>query len=224
MEIITSGPIQVNCNRCGECCRKGGPTLHISDAKLLTEGHLSYSDLYTIRSGELVYNNIEDKLINIDFELIKVKELEGQRTCKFFKDQGNECSIYEHRPLQCEKFECWNSEKLMEAFLEDKLTRSILLAGDDSLTIIVNNHEIRCSYETLKELFDDIAEGKDVTQEIFEILQYDADMRPLLAKNLSIKPEYIPLLLGRPLEQTLHMFGFKIEIDIDRNNCLSKIE
>jgi Fe-S-cluster containining protein len=224
MEIVTSGPIQVNCNRCGECCIKGGPTLHISDAKLLKEGHLSYADLYTIRNGQLVYNNIENKLMTIDFELIKVKELEGKKTCKFFVEQGNVCSIYANRPLQCEKFECWNSEKLMEAFTEEKLTRAHLIAGNDSLTIIVNNHEIKCSYETLKELFEDIQEGKDVTQEVFDILQYDAEMRPLLTKKLSINPEYIPLLLGRPLESTLDMFGYKVEIDIDGKNCLTKID
>jgi Fe-S-cluster containining protein len=224
MDIITSGPIQVNCNRCGECCRKGGPTLHITDAKLLTEGHLSYADLYTIRNGEMVYNNIENKLITIDFELIKVKELDGKRVCKFFLDTGNVCSIYDHRPMQCEKFECWNSEKLMEAFVEEKLTRSHLLKGNESIGTIVNNHEIKCSYETLKEIFEEIAQGNDVTEDVFEILQYDIDIRPLLVENLSINADYLPLLLGRPITSTLHMFGYKVELDIDGKNCLIKID
>lgn len=224
MDIITSGPIQVNCNRCGECCRKGGPTLHISDAKLLTLGHLSYSDLYTIRNGELVYNNIEDKLFTIDFELIKIKERTGEKTCKFFIEDGNVCSIYDNRPLQCEKFECWNSEKFMEAFTEEKLTRTHLLADNDALAIIVNNHEVKCSYETLKEMFEDIQEGKDITQEVFDVLQYDTDMRLMLVKKLSIDNDYLPLLLGRPLTSTLHMFGYKVEVDIDGNNCLTKID
>jgi Fe-S-cluster containining protein len=223
LEIIAPSTPQTECRRCGNCCTKGSPTLHVSDAQIIKSGVLKYSQLYTIREGEMVFNNIDNKLVNIDYELIKVREKEGTRTCIFFNSEGNECAIYDNRPAQCKAFECWNTTKLIEAFTEEKLTREHLLEGSKSLLSIVYNHDERCNYLELTELFDSIKEGEDHTADVLEIFRYDTSIRPIISEKLGIASDFMSLLLGRPLTETSIMFGYKVESQEDGSYCLVNV-
>ncbi|MBF0344014.1 MAG: YkgJ family cysteine cluster protein [Nitrospirae bacterium] len=220
MEIVTPFEQQDECIRCGQCCRRGSATLHVADANLIIEGAISYSDLFTIREGELVYNNLDDEFITIDYELIKISEIKGARTCSLFIEDGNACSIYENRPIQCRAYECWNTEGFIDTFNEEKLTREHLLAGNSVLLDVIRAHEERCSYARLAEYVGMIREGKDMVQEVFDALSYDEALRPLLTEKLGVAPEFMPLILGRPLRDTIIMFGYKVEKDQEGNNCL----
>ncbi len=224
MEIVTPAAIQTQCKRCGECCRKGSPTLHVKDSNLIKNKTLTYADLYTIRKGELVYNNIEDELITIDIELIKIKEKEGSRVCFYLKEETNECTIYENRPVQCRAFECWNTDKLLEAFAEEKISREPLVEGDKTIRQIVEEHDEKCSYLILKELFARIQKGDDLVASVLDILRYDTQIRPFLREKLGIPEDFMPLLLGRPLVDTIIMFGYVVEHDEDGNYILKAIE
>ncbi len=222
MEIISSQQFQKECLRCGECCRKGSPTLHLTDAELIKKGTLSYGNLYTIRKGECVYNNINDEVIPIDYELIKIREKGGNRTCIFLMDEGNECSIYEDRPLQCREQECWNPERLESAFQEEeKLTREHLAGDAPVLKEVLEQHEERCSYELLHDAIEKVRNGQDSVHHILNALQYDTDIRPILHEKLGIPYDYLPLLLGRPLVETIKGFGYEVEEDEEGNYCLS---
>jgi Fe-S-cluster containining protein len=219
---------QLECRRCGGCCRKGSPTLHVVDADLIRNGVFSYSDLYTIRKGELVYNNIDDEFVNIDYELIKVREVAGSRRCKYFKDEGEGsaavCAIYKDRPAQCQNFECWNHEKLMSAFSEEKLTRQHLLEGNDVLLELLDRHEEKCSYEMLDEAFKAMRKWQDeASGTILDALQYDTYLRPFIIEKMGVPGEYLDLLLGRPLTETVIMFGYKVEKDEEGNHCLLRM-
>ncbi|WP_420265862.1 YkgJ family cysteine cluster protein [Candidatus Magnetominusculus dajiuhuensis] len=223
MDILTFGS-KAECSRCGQCCVKGSPTLHLGDSQLLKDGTLNYKDLFTIREGELVYNNMDDEFITIDCELIKIREKAGCRTCFFHSEDASSCDIYENRPVQCRAYECWDTEKFMTAFTEDKLTRAELLKGQPSLIEIVNAHDLKCSYKNLEGLFSEIAQGKDYTGEVLEILGYDTYLRPLLIEKTGVPEEYLGLLLGRPLIETVIMFGYKVEKDDEGNYCLLPIQ
>ncbi|MEO5358408.1 MAG: YkgJ family cysteine cluster protein [Nitrospirae bacterium YQR-1] len=211
MEIITPGTPQTQCRRCGDCCTKGSPTLHVMDDVLLIEGTLNYMDIYTIRSGELVYNNVDDEFITLEDELIKIKEKSDSRECIFFINEDNSCRIYEKRPSQCRAFECWNTEKFMSVFAEEKLTRETLLKSNPALLEIVDAHERKCSYRTLSNLFEEIRAGKDLVNEVFSILNYDITLRPLLSDKMGVPNDYMNLLLGRPLTETIVMYGYRVE-------------
>ncbi|MBF0457502.1 MAG: YkgJ family cysteine cluster protein [Nitrospirae bacterium] len=219
MEILTLGS-KAECTRCGDCCMKGSPSLHVGDSMLLKSGTLGYKDLFTIREGELVYNNMEDEFISIDYELIKIREMKGARTCIYFNQEASACGIYEHRPAQCRAYECWDTDNFMATFTDDKLTRTELLKGQTQLIEIVNAHSEKCSYTKLSDLFAAIADGKDLTGEVLEILGYDTYLRPLLTEKSGIPEEYLDLLLGRPLIDTVIMFGYKVEKDNEGNYCL----
>ncbi|MBF0537347.1 MAG: YkgJ family cysteine cluster protein [Nitrospirae bacterium] len=220
MEIVTPFNQQQECIRRGQCCMRGSATLHVADADLIINATVKYSDLFTIREGELVYNNLDDEFVTIDYELIKINEKKGTRTCSFFEEDGSVCTIYEHRPAQCRAYECWNTEGFVSTFNEEKLTREHLLAGNDTLLDIVRTHEDRCSYAMLAELVGMIRDGSDVVAEVFDALSYDEALRSLLTEKLGIAPSFMPLILGRPLADTIIMFGYKVETDQEGNNCL----
>ncbi|MBF0463773.1 MAG: YkgJ family cysteine cluster protein [Nitrospirae bacterium] len=213
MEIITPGTEQTECKRCGDCCTKGSPTLHVIDQVLLMEGTLNYKDIYTIRSGELVYNNVDDEFITIDEELIKIKEKPDSRECIFFNIDDVSCRIYEKRPAQCQAFECWNTEKFLSVFAEEKMTRETLLQSNPALMDIVETHEMKCSYSVLNNLFEEIRSGKDVVNEVFDILSYDMTIRHMLSDKMGVPNDYMNLLLGRPLNETIIMYGYKVETE-----------
>ncbi|KJR43518.1 Uncharacterized protein MCHI_000580 [Candidatus Magnetoovum chiemensis] len=223
MEIVTSYQAQVECNKCGECCVKGSPTLHISDAQLLKEGTLTYNDIFTIRIGELVYNNIEDEFITIDYEVIKVKEKPNSRTCIFLDENSKICTIYDKKPMQCSAFECWNPQRFMDMYSQEKLTREHLLINNKTLMDIVNTHDERCSYDKLTRIVLQIREGKDLVNDVFEIINYDKRIRDIIAEKLGVPVDYIPVLFGRPVVDTIIMYGYKAEEDKDGNLNLTMV-
>lgn len=86
-----------HCIRCGECCLRSSPSLQITDAPLVYESVIKRSDLYSVRVGELVQDNIRDELKVTDTELIKVREKESGGGCIFYDDAEKKCTIYGHR-------------------------------------------------------------------------------------------------------------------------------
>ncbi|RMD54348.1 MAG: hypothetical protein D6828_04845, partial [Nitrospirae bacterium] len=67
------------CLRCGECCRKGSPTLYREDASLLRDKIISMEDVYTLRKGEMAYDPIRERIHPLKSEMIKIKEEEGTK-------------------------------------------------------------------------------------------------------------------------------------------------
>ena len=61
------------CQRCGVCCEKGGPSLHIKDRRLVDSGRIPARCLFTIRQGELARDNVKGTLEPMAAELIKIK-------------------------------------------------------------------------------------------------------------------------------------------------------
>jgi len=53
----------------------------MADASLVYDGFIKLKNLYTIRSGELVRDNIRGELIVNDKEIIKIKEKANSTGC-----------------------------------------------------------------------------------------------------------------------------------------------
>jgi Fe-S-cluster containining protein len=209
------------CERCGECCVNGSPTLHLSDFKLFKENIVTLTDVYTLRKGELVYDNIGEDLDYLKEEMMKIKERPGAKTCIFYDPENRDCQIYETRPLQCVYFECWNPKKFLETLSEDKLSRGDLFNMVPVIREFVETHEERCSYKKLEELFEKTQEGSDdAAEEILGILEYDTAIRPFIVEKLNVPAESTDLIFGRPLIDTIKMFGYKVEKDDEGNYCL----
>ena len=71
------------CERCGTCCLKGGPALHIEDQKLLLQNCIDRESLITIRKGEPVFSLEQKRPEWIKTELIKLKGKHGEWSCIF---------------------------------------------------------------------------------------------------------------------------------------------
>lgn len=201
------------CIRCGTCCQKGGPSFHLEDKALVEKGVVLAKHLYTIRVGELSYDNIKRHLVPATTDIIKIKGQKGSWTCFFLNIQKNQCRIYDHRPLECRTLKCWDTGEIEKIYATNRLTRQDLLSGIEGLWELIKDHQTRCSYEQLKRFVDALegAEKDAALQGLLKIIVYDSEMRKLAIQKVSLDPEMTDFLFGRPFTKTLEGYGFKVK-------------
>ncbi len=205
-----------HCIRCGACCLRSSPILHREDAPLLADGPVRKEHLLTIRQGEGITDNVEEVLRPADQEMIKLKEKNGVGGgCIFFQDHDNSCGIYDWRPLQCRAFNCRDTRKFMKAYERPRLLRRDIVE-DRTLLGLIEEHEKRCSYGLLEDLVKDIpSRGEVVLNALLDLLRFDYELRPFVSQKLGIKTEEMDFYLGRPLIQTIVMFGLRVIREAD---------
>ena len=118
---------------------KGGPTLHEEDAILFAKGILKRSHVYTLRKSEVV-RNIEDTLVALEQEIIKIKGQGEAWSCMFYDDDQGACRIYDHRPLECRALKCWDLRGFKEVMARPCLQRRNLIKPDDGILKIISAH------------------------------------------------------------------------------------
>ncbi len=209
------GP-RTQCIRCGTCCTKGGPTLHEEDAYLFTKGVLDEAGVYTIRKGEVV-RNLDESLIVLDHEMIKIKGQGVSWTCMFYNEDQKACRIYEHRPLECRALKCWDLRELEKAMAKPRLQRKDLIDSKSDIHKIIEAHEKRCAYEILRSAVKELPgpNSEEALQRILDLLQYDYYMRPLVTKRLGIRANALDFFFGRALKATVRMFGLCVKREGD---------
>lgn len=201
------------CRRCGTCCEKGGPAFHIEDRQLIEKGIIPTKFVYTIRQGELAYDNIRRALLPVTTDVLKMKSRGETLCCIFYNEQEMACRIYENRPVECRALKCWDTRELEDIFEKNRLTRKDLLAEVEGLWDLIDEHDRRCSYEKLGQLVARLKQEKSnaIAGQIVEIVEYDNQLRKLVIERGQLDPQILDFLFGRPLEETFHMFGLKIE-------------
>jgi Fe-S-cluster containining protein len=209
------------CLRCGECCRKGSPTLYGDDLGMLHLGMLHRMDLITLRPGEIGFSNATNDLVLLTEERVKVKEKSGTRECLLFEPENNGCRIYENRPLQCQVMECWNPDLYQSLDSHSFLTRRDLLNPDDPLVPVIEAHAKRCALSKLQEALSKIRMDPRLAQEeAMDILQYDLHLREVFEKNHGIGPENQVFLFGRALVDLIPSLGFGFKKKSDGTTIL----
>ncbi len=208
METETS---RTHCIRCGECCLKSSPTLQEEDLSQVIDGRILTHDLYTIRTGELVRDNIKNQLKISEVELIKLKEKDPEKGCIQYDEKDRECKVYDYRPTQCAAQTCWDDSEYMQVFNRPKLTRNAVIQ-DEILLGLMEQHEKRCNYGVLEQLVKQIEkEGAKAIEEILELLKFDHEIRPFVSEKLGIDLSDMDFIFGRPLTGTIAMFGLKVK-------------
>lgn len=200
------------CLRCGTCCRKGGPSFHHEDKALIDKGVIHSKYLYTIRKGEMAYDNVRQCLEPVSSDVIKLKGKGRSWTCILFDEQQNECTIYENRPIECRALKCWDTGELEDLYARKRLKREDLIADIEGLWGIIKDHQARCNYESIQKLVDAVKSGSgdNARQKLTEIIQYDAEIRKLVVSRGGLDREMLDFLFGRPLKQTLKNYGLKM--------------
>ena len=215
---------RTHCIRCGECCLASSPTLQLEDVALIENGAIDKCRLYTIRVGELVRNPVLEKLTTTDKELIKIREKSHAGVCVYYDEETRACSIYEHRPLQCAALACWDTTLFKEAYNTPKAGRKDIVRNGILLGLM-EAYDRRCSYGELEACVKRIeGEGEKAIQEILKLLRYDYHFRPFISKKMDITPEEMDFLFGRPLIDTIHMFGLKVEKQGDGSFILTTLD
>ena len=207
---------RTHCIRCGTCCMKGGPTLHEEDAILFSKGVLKRKHVYTLRKSEVV-RNIDDALMVLEQEIIKIKGQGEAWSCMFYDDDQRACGIYTHRPLECRALKCWDLRGFKKVMARPCLQRSDLIKPDDGILKIISAHDQRCAYETLESAVRGL-EGPDPDKavgSIVALLQYDHYIRPFLTEKLKVDPNAMDFFFGRPLTTTIRMFGLCVKQEGD---------
>jgi Fe-S-cluster containining protein len=191
---------------------KGGPTLHEDDTTLFEEGILKKNNLYTLRKGEVV-RNMDDTLMALEQEMIKIKGRGEAWTCMFYDDDQKECRIYDQRPIECRALKCWDLRKLNEVMAKPRLQRKHLINPDDGILKIIGAHEQRCSYEILETFVKGLGgpHAEKAVEKILDLLRYDEYTRLFLIEKLKLDPSAMDFFFGRPLTTTIRMFGLCVK-------------
>lgn len=213
-----------HCIRCGTCCTQGSPTLTKEDLSLFTKDILKPEHVLTIREGEPVYDSRTEQTKAAEQEMIKIREATDKRTCVFYEEGGKKCTIYESRPQQCRRQECWNPEASSEA--EDiPLTREDLLKPAEELWNVIRRHEEQCSHDQLSRSMAKLGATSGLTiEQLLEILRFDQHVREFIAEKLNLRPETMDFFFGRPLREIIAVYGLKVEDQPDGSFLVTPIE
>lgn len=201
------------CVQCGECCRRGSPSLYVEDLELLRLEKIPMDRLVTLRRGEPVRDPRQGKAHFLTDERIKIKEKPGTNECVFFDPASCLCTIYENRPIQCRAQACWDPSSFNELSEIPYLTRRDILADVELLMDILQEHDRKCSFETLHALFQRLSRGEDVASEIIDLVSYESHFRKFVANQLNIPDSVLDFVFGRSLESLLPLFGCRLKIE-----------
>ncbi|RLD31628.1 MAG: YkgJ family cysteine cluster protein [Bacteroidetes bacterium] len=201
------------CKKCGTCCKKGGPSFHTEDKPLIENGLILLKFLFTIRKGEPANDNIQNRIIFADTDIIKIKTYENSETCIFFDNTKSRCKIYRNRPLECMVLKCWDTAEIREVYSKNRLIRKDLVSKIKDLWDLIEEHHEHCSYDKITDLIDEFNAGKNdkALKKIDEMAGYDKHLRQLLLEKGHIEAEITDFLFGRPVFKILRGFGLKIK-------------
>ena len=212
IQIITVDTIKTECDRCGTCCEKGGPTLHYEDRTLLQNNLLKPEQLITIRKGEPVFSLDAEDPTPAQSELVKIKGSGSKWTCMFLQENEAACTIYEHKPLECSLLKCWDTLDLEEVAGINLLSRYDIIATHDPVLPFIKIHEEKCSLENLNLLLSALNREYSQPQAI-------TDLTALVNSDLAIRSQAYAkyrfgldlelFYFGRPLFKILEQFGLK---------------
>lgn len=206
------GGTVTSCLRCGTCCEKGGPSFHQADRILIEKGLIASKYLFTLRQGELAYDNVRGRLMPTDTDIIKIKAKNGRRACMFFDEKTKDCTIYNERPRECRVLKCWDTREIEAIYARDRLTRKDLMSAVEGLWDLIADHQARCDYGTIQNLVKRLnGRGKETARrKLVEIILYDTEIRSLVVSNGGLDPEMLDFLFGRPLIKTLANYGLGV--------------
>ncbi len=198
-DVLKKHPAIPICRRCGECCRKGGPGLHLDDAPLVASGVLPPSALLTLRRGETVRDNVSGRVETLAAEMVRVRPgLDGQ-VCPFFHEPG-ECLIHDRRPTECRVLFCEAPETLAAMYRENRLTRQDLAGPGSLFGELADVHEARCPAGEAIRLALAARTDPEMAARLAEMIRFDQAFRELAVSRAGLAADALELYFGRRLE------------------------
>jgi Fe-S-cluster containining protein len=192
-----------SCIRCGECCERGGPTLHSEDRIFFQKGVLRPTHLFTLRAGELAYHPLEERLIELSDEMVKIKKgMDGSSACTFYDAEQHACAIYEDRPQECRAFKCWDTGDVEKIFMQDLLSRLDLCPKGSTIAGLISAYERSFPPGRIYGLLSEASpqKGTQTGPEIEQMVSTDEAFRQKVIEALGLGEDELEFFFGRPVK------------------------
>ncbi len=221
-----------DCNRCGTCCRKGGPAIHDKDLYLLSDNVIRLEDLITFRPGEFVRDESMQKIIPLENDTVKISSAitaeEHNWSCRFLIEAKPQhtCGLHGKHPAECRALFCKNPEPLLALPADGRQTRAqiiVHLKSPEWWLELIDAHAQKADLAKVAECITKLDEDKNAKDELLEIITFDTTYRELVVEKANIKPELLPFLLGRPLLGLMHQFRVEV-LKTDKGLLLKKVD
>jgi hypothetical protein len=81
----------------------------------------------------------------------------------------------------------------------------------------MRSHDDRCAYENLQAVATRLngPESDQAAKKILDVVTYDGFMRHFLTKKLGLDPRMMDFFFGRPIKNTISMFGLAVKKEND---------
>ena len=185
------------CRRCGTCCRKGGPALHLSDADLLE--HMPMSSLVCLRRGEQAFDPRTNGLGTLERELLKIRGRDGGWACMYFDEESAACGVYMHRPLECRSLSCSDTEDIFSAMDTPTLAREHVVPAGSALRACIEEHERLFPAGEAVRLAAARCVGDGIPQELDNLIRLESHFRQSFAEKVEVTDQDLWAYFGRPL-------------------------
>lgn len=200
---------QEACRKCGNCCKEGGPALHIQDLELIKRGIIPLHHLITIRKGELAYNPSAGKIQPVNVELVKIAGSGSKWDCCYYGEDT--CSIYANRPHACRVLKCWDTAEILDIVEKDTLSRFDIIENSDPLIPKIKEHDIICPCGDLGFLQTHLSGLSDeIKTELEQRVRKDLHFRSRVIAEYQLKVSEELFYFGRPFFQILQPLGIRI--------------
>jgi len=198
---------QRTCEKCGECCREGGPALHKKDLGLVRDGKIPISSLITIRKGELTHNPLTGAVQPSGVELIKIIGKGQQWECCYYDGQKG-CTIYDNRPQACVLLKCWDTKDILALVEKETLSRFDILGSDDPFVPLIKEHEQISPCPDFLYIKDRVGQlSVQQNLELEKLVRDDLGFRKRITDDFNLKLSEEIFYFGRPLFQLLQPLG-----------------
>lgn len=183
---------------------------------MIEKGLIPLAGLFTIRKGEPARDNVKGGLMQVTTDIIKIKGKGASWTCSFLEKQDNSCTIYPSRPIECRVLTCWDTREIERIYAVNRLTREDLLTQMASLWDLVNDHQAKCSYETLNMLAPKVGHPSHggAGKSILDMLRYDVHLRHVVVEKGGMDAGMLEFLFGRPMTSSLAAFDLSVSADL----------
>ena len=197
---MESNKTDTYCKRCGTCCTRGGPALHVEDIDIISNGILKFADLVTFIKGEPAFDPAKGLLIHLPCDMIKIKGKSGVTNCIFYNEHASGCDIYQNRPVECRLLKCWDTREIESVFMKDLATRR-QICSDNHLIDLMDKHDELFGTERINRLLNRHPSSED--SRIARLIAEEEEFRHNAVEKYDITVEDCDFLFGRPIHDII---------------------
>lgn len=208
--MFSQGPFPA-CRRCGICCQKGGPALHLEDLPLVRDGVLARAGLFTIRAGETVCDGVAGGLAELETEIVKIAPAGQGFACRFHAPEAQACRIHGTRPAECRALNCEDTREIEALYAVGRLTRAGLIGASGGLWELVVFHDASFPAGAAMDLARRAAAGsREALFELRGLAQAEDAFRSAFLERMGLAPAELDFYFGRSLRRICAPHGVKL--------------